>query len=115
MLPHLEYYVQFWSLHLKKYIIELGKVQKRATTMVNGLEHLPYEGRLQQLGLFSLEKRRLRGDVIEVYKIMHGVENVERETFFSLSQNTRIQGHPIKMIGGRSRTNTRKYFFIQRS
>ena len=52
--------------------------------------------------------------MIEVYKIMHGVENVDRETFFSLSQNTRTQGHPMKLIGGRSGTNTRKYFFTQR-
>ena len=54
--------------------------------MINGLEHFPFEGRLQHLGLFNLEKRRLRGDMIEVYKIMHGVENVDRETFFSLSK-----------------------------
>ena len=59
-------------------------------------------------------KRSLRGDMIEVYKIMHGVENVDRETFFSLSQNTRTQwGQPMKLIGGRFRTNKRKYFFRQ--
>ena len=58
-------------------------MQKGATKMIMGLEHLPYEGRLQQLGLFSLEKKRLRRDMIEVYKIMHGVENVDWETFFS--------------------------------
>ena len=72
-----------------------GKSAERATKKTKGLEHLPYEGKLQQLGLFSSEKRGLRGDMIEVCKIMHGVENVERETFFSLSQNTRTQrGHP---------------------
>ena len=109
--PHLEYYVQLWSPHLKKDIIKLEKVQKGATKMIKGLRHLPYEGSLHQLGLFSLEKRRLRGDMIEVYKNIHGVENVNRESFFSLSQNTRIQGHPMKLTGGRSRTNKRKYFF----
>ena len=56
-------------------------------------------------------KRRLRGDMIEGYKIMPGVE---RETFFSLSQNTRTQwGHPMKLVGGRSRTNKRKDVFTQ--
>ena len=46
--------------------------------------------------------------------MMHGVENVDRETFFSLSQNTRTQrGHPMKLTGGRSRTNKTKDFFTQ--
>ena len=56
--------------------------------MIKGLEQLPYEGRLQHLGLFNLQKRRLRGHLVEVYKIMHGVEKVDRETFFSFPQNT---------------------------
>ena len=51
--------------------------------------------------------------MIEVCKIMHGVENVDRETFFSLSQNTRTRSHPMKLFGGRSRTNRRKYLFTQ--
>ena len=72
------------------------------------MEHLSYEGRLHQLGLFSLEKRRLRGDMIEVYKIRHGMENVDRETFFSLSQNSRTRGHPMKLIGGRFRTERKE-------
>ena len=67
----------------------MEKLQKIATKMIKGLKHFPNEGRLQQLGLFSLEKRRLRGDMFAVYKIMHGVEKVDRETFFSFSHNTR--------------------------
>ena len=52
--------------------------------------------------------------MIEVYKIMPGVENVDRETFFSLFQNTRTQrGHPMKLIGGKFRTNRRENFFTQ--
>ena len=52
--------------------------------------------------------------MIEVYKIMHGMENVDRETFFSPSQNIGTQcGHPMKLIGGRSRTGKRKYFITQ--
>ena len=50
--------------------------------------------------------------MIEVYKIMHGVENVDKKTS-PPSQNTRTWGHPMKLIGGRSRTNKRKYFFTQ--
>ena len=53
--------------------------------------------------------------MIEVYKMMHDVENVDRETFFSLSQNIRTQwGHPMKLMGGSFRTDKRKDFFTQR-
>jgi len=72
--PHVEYCQSVWSPHLKKYANLLESVQRRATKLVDGLKNLSYEERLQKLQLPTLAYRRLRGDMIELFKHHHSYD-----------------------------------------
>jgi len=73
------------SPHLAKDIQTLEKIQRSSTKLVSSLKKLSYETRLDKLGLLTLEKRRIRGDLIETYKIINGMENVKINQFFEFS------------------------------
>ncbi len=75
--PHLEFATQAWSPQFRVDIDALEKVQGRVTKCISSLKRLPYAERLERLNLTSLEDRRLRGDLIQQYKIAHGHDHVK--------------------------------------
>ena len=112
--PHLEYAVQVWRPYKQGQIDLIESVQRRATRMIEGLNTMPYSRRLEKCKLISLEMRRLRCDLIEVFKMANGTESLRAEHFFQMSSSNRTRGHSKKFFKSRSRLNVRQNFFSQR-
>ena len=75
--PHLEYAVQAWNPHLQVDIGKIERVQRRATMIPTGFVRLEYEERFKRLRLTTLQNRRMKCDLIETYKVLSDIENIE--------------------------------------
>ena len=94
MRPHLEYCIQVRN---KKDAELLEQVQRRATKMIRGLEHLTCEERLREMGLLSLGKRRLQGDFIVAFQYLKGAYKQEGEWLFTRVDSDRTMGNGLQL------------------
>lgn len=112
--PIMEYCSPAWSPHYVKDKQLIERIQHRFTRMIPGMKDVPYEERLRRLHLWSLEERRNRADVIEVFKMFKGYSDISPLQFFEMAPAVNTRGHSMKLQKKYSNLDLRKYFFSER-
>jgi len=113
--PHLESCIHLWSAQHKKDMDLLEQVQSRVTKMIQGMEHLSYKKRLGLWRLFSLEKRRLRGDLIAAFQYLKVAFQKDGGRFFNRICCNRTRANHFQLKEARFRLDIRKTFFTLRA
>ena len=111
--PILEYGHSVWQPALETLQQDIEDVQRRATKFIGHLKDKPYPERLSILKLPSLEHRRRRGGMIDLFKYFTGIYDASRP-IFELAPNSNTRGHSKKLIKKRSRLAVRRNFFSER-
>ena len=112
--PHLDYAVQFWSPYHRMDINRLESIQRRMTKMIHGIRNLNYKDRLKRLQLHSLERRRVRGDLIEVFKWIKGFNKGDINKVLLVSTSNRTISNGYKLEKFRFRKEIGKNWFTNR-
>jgi len=114
--PHVEYWSCAWNPHYRKDKELLEKIQRRYTKIINDMKGKTYEERLRCLRLWTLEERRNRQDLIEVFKMYRGFSSIPLHRLFILDTNSKgTRGHTCKVVKTRCTRDITKYFFQARS
>ena len=98
----------------KKPTIQIERVQRRATKLVPECKEMNYENRLRYLKIFSLKGRRLRGDLIQMYEILQGLDEVNKDKIIPMAVYRVTRNQELKLRRRYSRTDIRKHTFINR-
>ena len=111
---HLEYAQSVWPPYKIKDTEAIERVQMRATKLIFKNKHISYEERLKVLGLPTLKYRRIIGNMIEVYKIVHNLSDTLTSVQFPFDNKSLTRGHSYKIVVRQVRLDLRKYNFSNR-
>ena len=114
--PRLEYAGVVWSPHKKKHTSKIERLQRMATKLVPDLMEMTYEERLRAMDLPTLEQRRERGDLIQVYKLLKGMDVVDNKKLILREEGDirTLRSHSKKLMKGRCMKDVKKHSFPQR-
>jgi len=109
----LEFSNSVWSPYKIGLTEKIEKVQKRATKMVPSCKGLSYMERLKVSGIPTLKYQRCRGNMIETFKILHGIYDTAVAPVPPICQESVTRGHSCRLVKSFSRYDVRKYSFTQ--